>query len=97
MVGWSDGRMVGKYVEKISNGVSSTGTQIRYANNKKRTRKNSDKTSNGAGLSGAKKVRKMRKFRYENCAERNGQKCAVFSEYEARRDKAYRFIYRCEL
>lgn len=71
MVGWSDGR-------KISNGVSSTGTQIRYANNKKSTRKNSDKTSNGAGLSGAKKVRKMRKFRYENCAERNGQKCAVF-------------------
>ncbi|EBK1958515.1 hypothetical protein LZ92_27400 [Salmonella enterica] len=43
-----------------------------------RTRRNSDKTSNSAGLSGVKKVRKMRKFRYENCAERNGQKCAVF-------------------
>ncbi|EDX6466418.1 hypothetical protein CBH50_005242 [Salmonella enterica subsp. diarizonae serovar 60:r:e,n,x,z15] len=35
MVGWSDGRMAGKNVEKISNGVSSTGTKVRYANNKK--------------------------------------------------------------
>lgn len=70
--------MVGKNVEKISNGVSSTGTQNEECVPKKRTSKNSDTTSNSAGFGGAKKIRKMRKFRYENCAERNGQKCAVF-------------------
>ncbi|EDW4373888.1 hypothetical protein AAA67_004818 [Salmonella enterica subsp. diarizonae] len=71
-----------KFTVEISNCPDLCGTQtaqnVPQNRTKNRVPKNRDKTSNSAGLSGAKKVRKMRRFRYENCAKRNGQKCAVF-------------------
>lgn len=74
--------MVGKISSGLIQQVLKSGTQ----NGKKRASKsyqkcvlkNRDKTSNNAGLSGANKVRKMRKFRYEFCAKRTDRNAQFF-------------------